>query len=97
MRVGPELRTHPLPPADPSREAPLQGGAVGRVPQQLHVRLLQVVLRHVVLLQSHVSPALAPRPGQNHHVAAAARSLARDKLLYRPHISEKIPVTSILL
>lgn len=71
------LCTHPLPPADPSREAPLQGGRVGCVPQQLHVRLLQVILCHVVFFQSHIT-ALIPRPSQHHHVATAARNLDKE-------------------
>lgn len=67
--------THPLAPADPSREAPLQAGRVQRASQHLAERFLQDVLDHVVVLQPHVPAAPRPRPGQHHHVAAAAGGL----------------------
>lgn len=67
--------THPLAPADPSREAPLQAGRVQRASQHLAERFLQDVLDHVVLLQRHVPAAPVPGPSHHHHVAAATGGL----------------------
>lgn len=75
--MGGGVKTHPLPPADPSGEALLQAGRVQRASQHLAEGFLQDVLDHVVFLQRHVLAAPPPRPGQHHHVAAAARGLKK--------------------